>query len=73
MLLLLLVSLLRLASVLLKPPPCDAKGRVTLSITHSEWEKCVNSEALSSSGDLKIGNTEHLGSAPCEEAAGGEM
>lgn len=43
-----------------------------LYITHSEWEKCVNSEALSSSRDLRIGNTEHLGSAQWEEAAGGK-
>lgn len=59
--LLLLVSLLCLASMLLKPSPFDAKGHVMLYITHCEWEKCVNSKALSSSRDLKIGNTEHLG------------
>lgn len=45
----------------LKPSPFDAKGHVMLYITHREEGKCVNSKALSSSRDLKIGNTEHLG------------
>lgn len=59
----LLVSLVRLASVLLKSSPSNAKGHVMPYITHCEQEKCVNSEALSSSRDLKIGSTEHLGNA----------
>lgn len=45
----------------LKPSPFHAKGHVMLYITHREEGKCVNSKALSSSRDLKIGNTEHLG------------
>lgn len=44
-----------------------------LHITHCEQEKCVNSKALSSSRDLKIGSTGHLGNALREEAAAGEM
>lgn len=55
------VSLPCLASVLLKPSPFSAKGHVMLYINHCEWEECVNSKALSSSRDLKIGSTEHLG------------
>lgn len=63
MLLLILVSLLCLASVLLKPSLFSAKGHVVLYITHHEWEKSVNSRALSSSRDLQIGSRAHLGNA----------
>lgn len=63
MLLLILVSLLCLASVLLKPSLFGAKGHVVLYITHHEWEKCVNSKALSSSRDLQIFSTARLGNA----------